>query len=63
MKPGYYLSEKGNFQVWYPLGLFEKNKQRMDFIDETGVEESADFTRTQALLVNTIFDFEFIGEL
>lgn len=63
MKPGYYLSEKGSFQVWYPLGLFEKDMQRMDVIWEDGIEETIDYMRTQALMVNMIFDFEFIGEL
>ena len=63
MKPGYYLSEKGNFQVWYPLGLVEKDMQRMDVISEDGIEETIDYTRTQALLFNMIFDFEFLGEL
>lgn len=63
MKPGYYLSENGNFQVWYPINFFEKEKQRMDVIWEDGVEEAIDYTRTQALLINMIFDFEFIGEL
>lgn len=63
MNPGYYLSEKGNFLVWYPLDLFEKDMQRMDVIWEDGIEETIDYTRTQALLVNMIFDFEFIGEL
>lgn len=63
MKPGYYLSEKGNFQVWYPLGLFEKGMQRMDVIWEDGIEETIDYMRTQALMVNMIFDFEFLGEL
>ena len=63
MKPGYYLSEKGNFQVWYPLSLFEKDMQRMDVIWEDGTEQTIDYMRTQALMVNMIFDFEFIGEL
>ena len=63
MKPGYYLSEKGNFQVWYPLDFFEKNMQRMDVIWEDGTEETVNYTRSQALLINSIFDFEFIGKL
>ena len=63
MKPGYYLSEMGNFQVWYPLGLSEKDKQRMDVIWKDGTEETIDYTRIEALLVSSIFDFEFIGEL
>lgn len=63
MKPGYYLSEKGNFQVWYPLNLFEKDMQRLDVIWEDGTEQTIDYMRTQALMVNMIFDFEFIGEL
>jgi len=63
MKPGYYLSEKGNFQVWYPLDFFEKGMQRMDVIWEDGTEETIDYTGIQALLVNMIFDFGFIGEL
>lgn len=63
MKPGYYLSEKGSFQVWYPLDLFEKDMQRMDVIWEDGTEETIDYMRTQALLVNMVFDFEFLGEL
>ena len=49
--------------MWYPLGLFEKDTQRMDVIWENGTEETIDYTRTQALLVNMIFDFELIGEL
>ena len=63
MKPGYYLSQRGSFQVWYPLDFFEKDMQRMDVIWEDGTEENIDYTRTEALLVNMIFDFEFIGEL
>ena len=63
MNPGYYLSEKGNFQVWYPLGFFEKNKQRMDVIGEDGIADTVNYTRVQALIINTLFDFEFIGEL
>ena len=63
MKPGYYLSEKGSFQVWYPLNLYENDKQRMDVIWDDGIEQTVDYTRTQALLVASIFDFEFIGEL
>lgn len=63
MKPGYYLSEMGNFQVWYPLNLFENDKQRMDVIWKDGTEETIDYTRIEALLVSSIFDFEFIGEL
>lgn len=63
MKPGYYLSVNGNFQVWYPIDFFEKEKQRMDAIWEGGVETTTDYTKTQALLINMIFDFEFIGEL
>lgn len=63
MKPGYYLSVNGNFQVWYPIDFFEKGKQRMDVIWEDGVEQTIDYTETQALLINMIFDFEFIGEL
>ena len=63
MKPGYYLSENGNFQVWYPLNFFEKGKQRMDLIGEDGIEEAVDYTRIEAKLVGIVFDFEFIGEL
>ncbi len=63
MNPGYYLSEKGNFQVWYPLDFFKKDEQRMDVICEDGVAETVNYTKVQALIVNTVFDFEFIGEL
>ena len=63
MEPGYYLSEKGNFQVWYPIDFFGKNMQRMDVIWEDGTEETVNYTRSQALLINSIFDFEFIGEI
>lgn len=63
VKEGYYLSERGNLQVWYPLNLFENDKQRMDVIWEDGTEETVNYTRIQALLINSIFDFEFIGDL
>ena len=63
MNPGYYLSEKGNFQIWYPLGFFEKNKQRMDVVCEDGITDTINYTRVQALIINAVFDFDFIGEL
>ena len=63
MEPGYYLSEMGNFQVWYPLGFFEEAKQRMDVILTDGTNETINYTRVQAMLINKIFDFEFIGDL
>lgn len=63
MKPGYYLSERGNFQVWYPLNFFADDMQRLEVIWEDGTEETIDYTTDQALLINVIFDFEFIGEL
>jgi hypothetical protein len=63
MEPGYYLSEMGNFQVWYPLGFFEEGKQRMDVVLTDGTNETVNHTRVQAMLINKIFDFEFIGDL
>jgi hypothetical protein len=63
MNPGYYLSERGNFQVWYPHGFFEKDKQRMDVIWEDGMADTIIYTRVQAIIINAVFDFEFIGEL
>jgi hypothetical protein len=63
MKPGYYLSEMGNFQVWYPKGFFEEDKQRMDVVLTDGTNDTINYTKVQAILISKIFDFEFIGEL
>jgi hypothetical protein len=63
MNEGYYLSESGNFQVWYPANFFEKGKQRAEMIDSNGIERRIDYNLHTALLVSAIFDFEFIGEL
>ena len=63
MKQGYYLTEKGNFIVWYPVDFFENGKQRMDVIWEDGTEETINYTKPQAFMINMIFDFGFIGDL
>ena len=63
MKPGYYLSETGNFQIWYPKDFFEKGKQRLDFVNKDGVEETVDYDIVSTTLIISIFDFEFIGNL
>ncbi len=63
MKEGYYLSERGNFQVWYPPNFFQLGKQRVAIIDSNGTEEVVDYSLLTARLVSAIFDFEFIGEL
>lgn len=62
MNPGYYLSELGNFQVWYPANFFEKGKQRLEIVDSTG-ETKVDYDLSTANLVYDIFEFEFIDEL
>lgn len=54
-------SIRGEFN--YRCDDLVREKQRMDVIWEDGAEETIDYTRTQALLINMIFDFEFIGEL
>jgi hypothetical protein len=63
MKPGYYLSERGNFQVWYPANFFKKGKQRAEMIDSNGIERRVDYDLSTALLLSVTFDFEFIGDL
>lgn len=63
MKEGYYLSELGSFQVWYPANFFKKGKQRAEMIDSYGIERRVDYDLSTALLLSVTFDFEFIGEL
>ena len=63
MNSGYYLSERGNFQIWYPPNFFQKGKQRAEMIDSNGIERVVDYDLSTALLVSVTFDFEFIGDL
>lgn len=63
MKPGYYLSERGSFQVWYPANFFKEGKQRAEMIDSNGIERRVDYDLSTALLLSVTFDFEFIGDL
>lgn len=67
MKPGYYMSETGNFHIWYPRDAFVKGEQRMDVvgIDRYGRlfsrEESYSHDRVDYL--TAVLEFEYIGEL
>jgi hypothetical protein len=67
MKPGYYISETGNFQIWYPKDFFTKGEQRMDVVgaDSLGqvfVKEHHFLHFTVELMEDTL-EFEYIGEL
>lgn len=67
MKPGYYISETGNFQIWYPKDAFVKGEQRMDVVgvDRYGrvfVREES-YSQDMLELFLLILEFEYIGEL
>lgn len=67
MSPGYYLSETGNFQIWYPKDFFAKGEQRMDVVgvDKYGIVYSREesYPHFTVELMISLLDFEFIGEL
>lgn len=62
MKAGYYLSEYGNFQIWYPM---EDGSQRMEVFLEnsTGEWTTMMFTKKQVQLLLGIVDPLFLGDL
>lgn len=67
MKPGYYISETGNFQIWYPKDFFTKGEQRMDAVgvDRYGrvfVREES-YPQDMLELILSTLEFEYIGEL
>jgi hypothetical protein len=59
MKAGYYLSELGNLQIWYPK---EKGLQIMEvFKDEEWLRVG--FTANQVSTLLAVLEFEFLGDL
>jgi hypothetical protein len=66
MKPGYYLSETGNFQIWYPKDAFVKGEQRFDVVgriyDDVSVKQYS-YEHYLVDLIECSLEFEFIGEL
>ena len=63
MKPGFYLSEKGNFQVWYPRGFFIDDLTTLDVIFSDGTEKRVSYNDEQIRKIQLAFSFEFIGDL
>lgn len=62
MKPGYYISEYGNFQVWYPEGLFLNSLQTMECLIE-GTWLRIHYTKEGLVMVTKTLEFEFLGGL
>jgi hypothetical protein len=63
MKPGYYISESNNLQIWYPFGFFEKGMQTMEVIVKGDKFEQVHYSKEMLDLVTTCFDFDLIEEL
>jgi hypothetical protein len=62
MKEGYYLSETGNLQIWYPEGSEHEGFQTMEiFKDERWQKVLFSIEDVRTLL--KVYDFEFLGDL
>ncbi len=62
MKPGYYLSEAGNFQIWYPKDHFQSDRQTLE-VQIGDTEYRMHYTDEQMETLQHLFEFEFLGDL
>ena len=64
MKPGYYISESNNLQIWYPKDYFIKGYQTMEiFVPIVNRFEKIHYDQKTLDIVMAIFDFTFIRNL
>jgi len=67
MEPGYYLSEVGHFQIWYPKDFFKKGYQRLDVVytDRYGITRTRteEYPEEMLKLLLSVLEFEYIGGL
>jgi hypothetical protein len=64
MKAGYYMSEMGNLQIWYPVGAFMKDIQAMDAYQPLrGEFIRINYTKGGVEMLLKILEFEFLGDL
>lgn len=62
MKAGYYLSELGNLQIWYPEGSELERFQIMEVFKD-GEWLRVYFSVKQVKTLLLCLDFEFLGDL
>lgn len=64
MKPGYYLSELSNLQVWYPVGTYYAGFQTLDaYQPHRGEFIRIHYSPRQIDILLKVLEFEFLGEL
>lgn len=64
MKPGYYMSEMGNLQVWYPVGTWYAGFQTMDAYQPHRSEFiRVHYSPNDVDMLLKVLEFEFLGEL
>jgi hypothetical protein len=62
MKPGYYLSENGNFQTWYPKSFFIDKRQTMEILTSDGWIR-VHYAEEDLRIIRLLLEFEFLGDL
>jgi hypothetical protein len=64
MKAGYYLSENGNLQIWYPVGTWYAGFQTADMYQpHRGEFIRVHYSPTDIRMLLAVLEFEFLGEL
>ena len=63
MKPGYYLSESNNLQLWYPKNHFLEGFQAMEIMLEDDKWVRVRYTKEDVEMVNQVLEFEYLGDL
>jgi hypothetical protein len=62
MKAGYYLSELGSLQIWYPTGTELKGFQTME-VFRGGEWQKVHFSLKEISTLLAVLNFEFLGDL
>jgi len=64
MEAGYYMSEGGNLQVWYPVGTYYAGFQTADMYQpHRGEFIRVHYSPTDIRMLLAVLEFEFLGEL